>query len=75
MDDQKSHAYELTNGQKIHEYELMDQNKLRMCKNRADETVLVSGCGRLVELKSSQQSKKSHVPRCRREADCLRFDG
>ena len=56
MDDQKSHAYELMNGQKIHAYELTDQKshayELRMCKSRADERVLVSECGKMVELKS-----------------------
>ena len=84
MDDQKIHAYELMKGQKIRAYELMDQKihaceltdqknqayKQRMCKSRADGRVLVSECGKSVE-----QSKKSHVSRCRREADCPRSGG
>ena len=44
--DTKIHAYELTDGLKIHAY------KLRMSNSPADERVLVSECGKMVELKS-----------------------
>ena len=87
MDDQKIHAYELmirNAYDKIRAYELMDQKihaceltdqknqayKQRMCKSRADGRVLVSECGKSVE-----QSMKSHMSRCRREADWPRSGG
>ena len=68
LTDQKSHGYELMDGQKSHAYDLVDQNKSCVradgsekscvradgsrCKSRADERVLVSECGKTVELKS-----------------------
>ena len=52
MNDQKSHGYELMDGQKSHACEL------RRCKRRADERVLVSECGKMVELKSLTKVKE-----------------
>ena len=40
MDDQKSHAYELANGQKIHAYELMDR-KIMRTRQDADVKLIV----------------------------------
>ena len=63
--NRKSYAYELTDGLKIHAYYLTDQKshayKLRMCKSRADERILVPECGKMVELKSLSNSQRNRM--------------